>query len=220
MKILNLFAGIGGNRTLWGDEHEITAIEYDQKIAMIYHKRFPKDQVLITNAYEYCLWNYDKFDFIWGSPPCPSHSQCNCFLHPQGKRRYPDMGLWQLIIFLNYWCTWKRINYVIENVKPYYKPIIKPSFIIGRHYFWSNLSIPSRKWKASKITILNAKTQTRRDNWEYLKGLVDELGFDLNDHSISDYTKRKYMRNCVDPQIGKIILSSIKTQNSILNFVK
>ena len=26
-EILNLYAGIGGNRKLWGDEHEITAIE-------------------------------------------------------------------------------------------------------------------------------------------------------------------------------------------------
>lgn len=25
MKILNLYAGIGGNRKLWGDDHEITA---------------------------------------------------------------------------------------------------------------------------------------------------------------------------------------------------
>jgi hypothetical protein len=27
MKILNLYAGIGGNRKLWGDEHEIVAVE-------------------------------------------------------------------------------------------------------------------------------------------------------------------------------------------------
>ena len=32
MKILNLYAGIGGNRKLWGEEHEVTAIEYDEKI--------------------------------------------------------------------------------------------------------------------------------------------------------------------------------------------
>ena len=27
MKILNLYAGIGGNRKLWGDEHEVVAVE-------------------------------------------------------------------------------------------------------------------------------------------------------------------------------------------------
>ena len=27
MRILNLYAGIGGNRKLWGEEHEVTAVE-------------------------------------------------------------------------------------------------------------------------------------------------------------------------------------------------
>ena len=27
MKILNLYAGIGGNRKLWGDGHDITAVQ-------------------------------------------------------------------------------------------------------------------------------------------------------------------------------------------------
>lgn len=35
MKILNLYAGIGGNRKLWGDDHEITAVEIESKIASI-----------------------------------------------------------------------------------------------------------------------------------------------------------------------------------------
>ena len=42
MKILNLYAGIGGNRKLWGDEHEITAIENNTSIAYIYQDFFPK----------------------------------------------------------------------------------------------------------------------------------------------------------------------------------
>lgn len=33
MKILNLYCGIGGNRKLWGNDHEITAVEFDAKIA-------------------------------------------------------------------------------------------------------------------------------------------------------------------------------------------
>ena len=35
MKILNLYAGIGGNRKLWGDEHEITAVELNSKCPTI-----------------------------------------------------------------------------------------------------------------------------------------------------------------------------------------
>jgi DNA (cytosine-5)-methyltransferase 1 len=43
MKILNLYAGIGGNRKLWtpnGDEHEITAVENVKEIADIYKQFF------------------------------------------------------------------------------------------------------------------------------------------------------------------------------------
>ena len=43
MRILNLYAGIGGNRKLWGDEHEVTAVEYDSEIAGIYQDFFPND---------------------------------------------------------------------------------------------------------------------------------------------------------------------------------
>jgi hypothetical protein len=27
-RILNLFSGIGGNRALWGDDHDITAVDH------------------------------------------------------------------------------------------------------------------------------------------------------------------------------------------------
>jgi len=36
MKILNLYCGVGGNRKLWGNDHDITAIEADPLIAQIY----------------------------------------------------------------------------------------------------------------------------------------------------------------------------------------
>ena len=78
MKILNLYAGIGGNRKLWtpnSDEHEITAIENVPEIAKIYQDFFPNDKVIITNAHQYLLEHFKEFDFIWSSPPCPSHSR-------------------------------------------------------------------------------------------------------------------------------------------------
>lgn len=46
MKILNLYAGIGGNRKLWGDEHEIVAVENEPAIAKIYQDFFPNDKVI------------------------------------------------------------------------------------------------------------------------------------------------------------------------------
>ena len=75
MKILNLYSGIGGNRKLWGDEHDITAVENNSKIAKIYQDFFPKDELVITDAHQYLLEHFKEFDFIWSSPPCPTHSK-------------------------------------------------------------------------------------------------------------------------------------------------
>jgi len=100
MKILNAYSGIGGNRKLWGDEHQVTAVEYNEAIAAIYQDLWPEDEVVVADAHEYILKHHHEFDFIWSSPPCPSHSQVNSFLYAQGVVRYPDMSLWQEIIFL------------------------------------------------------------------------------------------------------------------------
>jgi len=148
MKILNLFAGIGGNRTLWGNKHDITAVEHDKRIAKIYAKKFPNDLVSITDAYGFLLKNYKFFDIIWASPDCQTHSGCNTFLHSQGVIRYPDFRLYEIIVFLK---TWSKTNWIVENVKPYYKPLILPTTIRGRHYYWSNIPIPSKKKGKSEI---------------------------------------------------------------------
>lgn len=74
IKILNLYAGIGGNRKLWDGDIEVTAIEINPQIAKIYQDFFPNDKVIVTDAHQYLLEHYTEFDFIWSSPPCPSHS--------------------------------------------------------------------------------------------------------------------------------------------------
>ena len=119
MKILNLYAGIGGNRKLWGDTHNITAVELNPQIAKIYQDFFPKDKVIVADAHQYLLDHFKEFEFIWASPPCPTHSVCNNFLHAQGLVRYPDMSLWQEIVFLKRYFYGK---WVVENVKSYYPP--------------------------------------------------------------------------------------------------
>ena len=65
MKILNLYAGIGGNRKLWGDDHEITAVEYDQATAEVYTTYFPNDTVIVADAHDYLLNNYKYFDQLF-----------------------------------------------------------------------------------------------------------------------------------------------------------
>ena len=68
MKILNLYPGIGGNRKLWGEEHEITAVEYDKDIATIYKDFFPDDKVVVADAREYLLEHY-KVLILYGVAP-------------------------------------------------------------------------------------------------------------------------------------------------------
>ncbi|KKL95901.1 hypothetical protein LCGC14_1849900, partial [marine sediment metagenome] len=53
LKVLNLYAGIGGNRQLWPKECEVTAIENNKEIAKIYQDFFPDDKVIVTDAHQY-----------------------------------------------------------------------------------------------------------------------------------------------------------------------
>lgn len=218
IKILNLYAGIGGNRKLWDGDIEVTAIENNPEIAKIYMKFFPKDFVMITDAHEYLLNNYMNFDFIWSSPPCPTHSGVNFFLNAQGIIRYPDMSLWQEIIFLKHFFKGK---FVVENVESYYKPL-EECFNIDRHYFWANFNISPWKdleKKKLKLSILNTRASTRRKSSEVIETLQKFHGFDLSDYKIKD--KRKLLANCVKPELGlHIFKCAFKESQLTLNDAK
>src|SRR3990167_7763083 len=144
MKILNLYAGIGGNRKLWGEEHEITAVEYKPEIAKIYQDFFPKDKVIVADAHEYLLKHFSEFDFIWSSPPCQTHSQIRYNIGYKANRRYekvkavfPDMTLYQEILFLKGYFEGK---WCIENTIAWYEPLIIPQNFAS-HWFWANFLI-------------------------------------------------------------------------------
>jgi len=189
IKILNLFAGIGGNRVYWNNkEYKITAVEIDKKIAEIYKDRFPSDIVIVDDAKEYLLNHYTEFDFIWASPPCQTHSRIRKFGVNIGKTKpvYPDMTLYQIIIFLKEHFTGK---WVVENVKPYYEPLIKPNYVIDRHLFWCNFTIePFKVEKDKKIEFTKAKIKN----------------FDLSKYK--GIKKQQIVRNEVNYKLGKHIL--------------
>lgn len=154
MKILNLYAGIGGNRKLWSDEHDITAVELNEKVAAKYLTLYPKDNVIVGDAHEFLLDNYKNFDFIWSSPPCQSHSTTNYFTqHIRKKPVYPLMSLYQEIIFLQ---NFFKGKYCVENVVSYYEPLIKPTKI-GRHYLWTNFFIPAIKQPKDEVGSMEPK---------------------------------------------------------------
>lgn len=244
MKVLNLYAGIGGNRKLWTD-CEVTAVEFNPEIAAIYADLYPNDTVVVGDAHQYLLDHYKEFDFIWGSPPCPTHSITNHFLNAQGIIRYPDMSLYQEIIFLQHFFTGK---YCIENVKPYYEPLIKPQ-VSGRHCFWANFKIPKLNYEktigrmcGSKDELGATQQQLRNQNQQNT-GLVipksqigrfgpvkskggersegdnqSVLGFDLSKYKYAD--KNKLLNNCVIPEIGLAIFNSAKGIIESNNFIQ
>jgi DNA (cytosine-5)-methyltransferase 1 len=200
MKVLNLYAGIGGNRKFWRDV-DVTAVEWDEKIAMIYQDFFPDDKVIITDAHQYLLEHYKEFGFIWSSPPCPSHSGVNFFLNPQGIVRYPDMSLWQEIILLKHFFKGK---YCIENVKSYYEPMFNPQEA-GRHYFWANFKIPQVEYKKQIGRMNGKKIDLGYTQNKISSNNLNKLGIDLDKYDYPD--KDKLLRNCVVPEIGLMILN-------------
>lgn len=194
MKILNLYAGIGGNRKLWTNV-QVTAVEYNPAIAAVYARLFPQDTVIVADAHQYLLDHAGEFDFIWTSPPCQSHSSFrqNIGVRFRGvSSKYPDMSLYQEIIFLqhNFGGCW-----VVENVRPYYEPLIRPSVELHRHLFWSSSFIPYVSFDDSQLRSAQ------------IPDLQSYLGIDLTGIPLPN--KRQVLRNCVLPALGKHVFDAV-----------
>jgi len=194
-KVLNLYAGIGGNRKLWQNV-DVVAVEIDPEIAKIYQDFFPDDEVIIDDAHEYLLKHYsDGWDFIWSSPPCQTHSVLVKPCESQNYNfSYPDMALYQEIILLKHF---SKTFYCVENVKSYYEPFIKPQICNG-HYFWANFKIADKK--------IGVKGIPRRGGVDY-KEITKIKGFDIMNYKGID--KRTILRNCIIPELGSHIFNSV-----------
>jgi len=214
MKILNLYACLGGNRYKWDEvtDVEVTAVEWDEELARLYQERFPQDTVVVADAHQYLLDHYKEFDFIWSSPPCPSHSRMNYTFKNRDnfKLKYPDMKLYQEVIFLD---NFFNGNYVIENVIPYYEPLIQGNKR-GRHLYWTNFKLPN---------ILSNRTPPNMNCNKNITKKVSQKFMEF--HCVSSLIKKykgkqdkgKIARNLVDYEAGKTILETaigiIKKQN-------
>ena len=203
-RILNSYACLGGNRYKWdevakelGVELEITAVELDPEAARLYQERFLNDTVIVADAHQYLLDHYKEFDFIWSSPPCPTHSRMRKTNTGEGERKskatYPDMKLYQEIILLEHFFKGK---YCVENVIPFYEPLIVAKKR-DRHLYWTNFNLPND---------LNGRSASN-----FIHSKVSELS-KFHDFDFTKYKGKQRMdkmaRNLVDYEAGRTILET------------
>jgi len=166
----------------------VTAVEINPEIAKIYQDFFPDDTVIVGDAHQYLLNHFTEFDFIWSSPPCPTHSRIRKVTEHQNKPVYPDMQLYEKILFLKGYFKGK---WCVENVLSWYDPLIKP-YVLRKHYYWANFVIDGKK---------NAFRCHDGKN----KELEQLKGFDLSNYK--GVEKTKILRNCVEPEAGLYIFN-------------
>jgi len=203
-KILNLYACLGGNRYKFdevakeaGIKIEVTAVELDPELARMYQERFPNDKVVVADAHSYLLDHHKEFNegMVWTSPPCPSHSKSRFARRDTTTPIFPDLKLYEEIIFLKHNFKGK---YVVENVIPYYEPLI-PAKKRGRHLYWTNFNLPNNL-NERKGGIMEGKNEMNR--W------CEFHNIDLSSYK-GTQRKDKIARNLVDYEAGKTILETV-----------
>jgi len=202
LKILNLYACLGGNRYKWNEvkeDIEVVAVEWDEELAKLYQERFPNDTVIVADAHQYLLDHYQEFDFIWSSPPCPTHSRARYWaIGANGKSpTYPNLNLYSEILLLDYHFKGK---YVVENVIPYYEPMLNPKKR-GRHLYWTNFNLPN------SLSNRGGKLKEAKTNSESLKHYNS-----FHDYDFTKYKGKQLIlkigRNLVDYEAGKTIFET------------
>ena len=197
MKVLNLYACLGGNRYKWTD-CEVTAVELDPEAARLYQERFPNDTVIVADAHQYLLDHFKEFDFIWSSPPCPSHSRARYWNSSNYETTvepiYPDLKLYEEILFLQHY--YRNGKFVVENVIPYYEPLINAQKR-GRHLYWTNFQLPN-DLKDRRIQIGAGENE--------LKRLCEFHDYDFTKYKGSQ-SVIKMARNLVDYEAGLTIFN-------------
>ena len=106
--------------------------------------------------------------------------------------QYPEMSLYQQVIFLDNFFEGK---YVVENVIPYYEPLILAQKR-GRHLYWTNFKLPNDINERPAIGISVGKDEVKR--------LCKFHDYDFYRYKGNQPTN-KIARNLVDYEAGKTI---------------
>lgn len=110
--------------------------------------------------------------------------------------------MYEEIIFLQ---NFYKGKWIVENVKPYYKPLIEPTVAIGRHLFWSNFEIQDIQ------DVKRPKNFINKSNLESMKELSTWLGIYIEKpiYYGDNHCPCQILRNCVHPEIGEQILKVV-----------
>ncbi len=191
LRVLNAYAGIGGNRHLWPAEWHVTAVEIDPRVAAEYARRYPNDTVLVEDAHAHVMERAHEYDARWVSPPCPTHSRLALNVaRRKGAEPAPDPRLWDEIEHLRALGG----RYVVENVHTYYEPPIAPDVVTERHYYWTSTP-PLTLTPMGVLPVSGRRVGLTADAIAESYGLPP-----LPAGSVAD--RRKAMRNAVVPHEG------------------
>ena len=115
------------------------------------------------------------------------------------------MGLYQEIIYLQHFF---KGSWVVENVVPFYTPLIEGK-TVGRHLYWSSFEISGYVEPKPKNFINLANLAGK-------KKLMDWLGihYEENIYYGSNHCPAQILRNCVHPNEGLAIFNDMKEQQA------
>ena len=200
IRLYNGCAGFGANTHLLDrNKYHITHVEMYEDIAIINQKLHKEDIVIIGDAYQYFQENHTNFDVAWFSPNCQSHSRMvKATKHNVNK--IPDMtGIYGLMVFLKHFY---KGDWIIENVVPFYKPLVDPSLRVGRHIFWSNKELFGIE------DIKRPKGFINKTTIEGANELKKWLGLDFEGYVYykGNHCPAQTLRNCIHPLLGKQII--------------
>ncbi len=205
LEICNGYSGLLGNALLW-EGVKVTNIELESNIIEVAKTIRPQDTFIQADAHQHLLDNVNKYGFHWRSPPCPTHSaMAKATRHD--LRQYPDMTLYQEIIYLQHFC---KGLWVVENVKPYYESLIKPTAILGRHYFWANFKITSFDSPKQPKGFINKGTVKGSEEMKKWLG----INYEGNIYHKGNHCPVQVLRNCVHPELGLHILNCALNKKS------
>jgi DNA (cytosine-5)-methyltransferase 1 len=111
------------------------------------------------------------------------------------------MKLYEEIIFLQHFFKGK---WVVENVKPFYETLIKPTSTSGRHIFWSNVNFNVDEEKSPKGFINKSNNKGKEDLMSWLDIYYEEKLYYQGNHCPC-----QVLRNCVHPKVGNHIMTEI-----------